>query len=444
MLIARPWLAVLIPGWLLRGKANLKREIASRVQLDPGSLPYDRRVLELLRAQPGRHRVLCTASDFQLAQMVAEHLGCFDEVIASDGRTNMSGSRKAEALVSRFGERGFDYAGNSSVDLSVWRHARGALVVNAGERLAGQAEKRCEVLQHLPAEASARGSWPHAMRLHQWLKNLLVFLPLLASHQFLDAPKLFSSLMAFLAFGLCASGVYLLNDLLDLRSDRGHPRKSARPFASGQIPLIHGLFMAPMLAAAGLLLAWWIAPLFGLVLGCYYLLTLAYSLRLKRVPMLDVIVLASLYTVRIIGGAAAIDTPPSFWLLAFSMFIFLSLALLKRYTELATMAEKGRATAAGRGYVVADLPLLQSLGSSAGYLSILVLALYINSSESLALYSHPKALWLICPLMLYWISRAWIIAHRGGMHDDPVIFAVMDRTSRVIAVLGTATVIAAT
>jgi 4-hydroxybenzoate polyprenyltransferase len=435
LLATRPWLLFVVPFWLLGGKARLKREIASRVRLDAAHLPYDERVLALLREQPHRTRVLCTASDETLARPVAEHLGCFDEVIASDGQRNLAGRGKADALVARFGERGFDYAGNARVDLAVWAHARGALVVNAGTGLAQAASKRCELLLHLPGAGGGLRSWLKALRLHQWLKNLLVFIPLLASHQFMDTSVVLAAVGGFLAFGLCASGVYLLNDLLDLPSDRQHPRKRLRPFAAGALPLLPGMVLAPVLALAGLGLAWWIEPRFAFVLAVYYLLTLGYSLRFKRVAMLDVMLLAVLYTLRIIGGTAVIGAALSFWLLAFSMFIFLSLALLKRYVELAAMLAEGKMTAAGRGYGVEDLPLLQSLGGSAGYLAVLVLALYINSPESIALYTHPQMLWLLCPLVLYWVSRTWVVAHRGGMDDDPVVFAVTDRASQFVGVL---------
>ena len=435
LLAQRPWMLLAFPWWLLGGKAHLKRQIASRVSLDPASLPYDHRVLETLRSQPGRHRVLCTASDERLVRPVAEHLGCFDEVIASDGQRNLSGSHKGRALVERFGERGFDYAGNGPVDLAVWAHARRALVVNAGTSLARAAARRCEVQVHWPAEGGGLRVWLRALRVHQWLKNLLVFVPLLASHRFLDPSALIASTSGFIAFGLCASGVYLLNDLLDLPSDREHPRKRLRPFAAGSLSLLHGALVAPLLALAGLGLAWWAEPRFAAVLAAYYLLTLGYSLRLKRVVMLDVIILAALYTVRIIGGTVVIGAALSFWLLAFSMFIFLSLALLKRYTELAAMLAAGKSDAAGRGYTVDDLPLLQSLGASSGYLAVLVLALYINSPESIALYARPQVLWLLCPLMLYWVSRTWVVAHRGDMHDDPVVFAATDRASQVVGLL---------
>lgn len=437
LLARRPWLAFALPWWLLRGKAHLKQAIARRASVDPATLPYDPRVLEALEAagREGRRRVLCTASDRALAAPVAAHLGCFEEVLASDGTTNLGGRAKARALVERFGERGFDYAGNAPVDLAVWARARRALVVNAGRGLARRAAGACEVEAHWPAEAAGPSAWFRALRLHQWLKNLLVFVPLLASHRVLEPSALLAAGLAFVAFGLCASGVYLLNDLLDLEADRQHPRKRLRPFAAGRLPLLHGIALAPALALAGLALAWWVSPPFAAVLASYYALTLAYSLRLKRAPMLDVLVLAALYTVRIIGGAVAIASALSFWLLAFSMFIFLSLAMLKRYTELAAMAGDGRTRAAGRGYTTDDLPLVQSLGGAAGYLAVLVLALYINSPESQVLYARPEVLWLLCPLLLFWIGRSWLVAHRGGMHDDPVVFAATDRVSQGVAAL---------
>jgi 4-hydroxybenzoate polyprenyltransferase len=249
--------------------------------------------------------------------------------------------------------------------------------------------------------------------------------------------------LAFLSFCLCASGVYLLNDLLDLDADRRHPRKRLRPFASGALPLAAGLIAAPLLGLAAFALALAISKLFALALAGYYVLTLAYSFALKRIAMLDTVVLAALYTIRIIAGTFALRIDVSFWLLAFSMFLFLSLAMIKRYTELRTLLRSGDSRSAGRGYSVDDLPLVQSLGGASGYLAVLVLALYINSTASIALYRHPTVLWLLCPLLLYWISRAWLIAHRGDMHDDPVVFAVSDQTSRLLLALSVIVVIGA-
>ncbi|MEE7546094.1 UbiA family prenyltransferase [Xanthomonas sp. Kuri4-1] len=443
LLSRNPLYLFLLPFWLLRGKAAVKRELASRVVLPPETLPYDERVLEALRTTPQRPRVLCTASDRLLVQPIAEHLGLFEDVIASDGDHNLAGHRKADALVARFGERNFDYLGNGTVDLQVWRRAGGAIVVNGGEGLARAAARVTEVRAHWPSQNGGLRTWIKALRVYQWLKNLLVLVPLLTAHRFLDPVALADATVAFVAFGLCASGVYLLNDLLDLTPDRMHPRKRKRPFAAGRLPLLHGLLVAPLITLAGFALALWCSPAFALVLLCYYVMTLSYSLKLKRIVMIDVVLLAALYTVRIIGGAAAIDSEMSFWLLAFSMFVFLSLAMLKRYTELAAILASGKQQALGRGYAVADLPLIQSLGAAAGYIGVLVFALYINSPESLELYRHPKVLWLLCPVLLYWMSRVWIVAHRGDMHDDPIVFAATDRVSQVVILISVAIILGA-
>ncbi|HDS0949478.1 TPA: UbiA family prenyltransferase [Stenotrophomonas maltophilia] len=432
LLAHNPLYVFLLPFWLLKGKAHVKRQLASRVKLPAETLPYDERVLEILRTTTQRPRVLCTASDRLLVQPIADHLGLFEEVMASDGRTNLSGSNKGEALAARFGERGFDYMGNGQVDLKVWAHAGGAFVVNNGPALARAAARQTEVLAHLPSQNGGLLTWVKALRVYQWLKNLLVLVPLLTAHRFFDLTSIIDAGVAFLAFGLCASGVYLLNDLLDLTPDRMHPRKRKRPFAAGTLPLLQGLLVAPLITLAGFALALVCSPAFAAVLLCYYVMTLSYSLKLKRIVMIDVVMLAALYTVRIIGGTVAINSELSFWLLAFSMFVFLSLAMLKRYTELASALASGKEMAIGRGYSVSDLPLVQSLGAAAGYIGVLVFALYINSPESLELYTNPKLLWLLCPILLYWISRMWIVSHRGDMHDDPIVFAAMDRGSQIV------------
>lgn len=445
LLAQNPLYIFLLPLWLLRGKAALKSEIASRVSLAIEHLPYDDRVLELLRTTEQRPRVLCSASDRRLVDAIADHLGVFEEVMASDGTRNLAGDHKAEALNARFRPGQYDYMGNANVDLKVWKHAGGAYVVNAGAALAAAAGQRTRVHAHWIAHGGGLRTWIKALRLYQWAKNLLVLIPLLTAHRLFEVHSVIDALLAFIAFGLCASGVYLLNDLLDLAPDRQHTRKRKRPFAAGNLPLLHGLLAAPALTALGFGLAFWTSPAFALVLAIYYIMTLGYSFVLKRIVMIDVVMLAGLYTIRIIGGAVAIDTELSFWLLAFSMFIFLSLALLKRYTELGAMKHSGRQKVIGRGYDVADLSLIQSLGAAAGYIGILVFALYINSPESLERYHNPRILWLLCPVLLYWISRVWIIAHRGQMHDDPIVFAARDGVSRIVAlvsiiIIGVATV----
>lgn len=444
LLRRQPLLAFVLPLWLLKGKAAFKAEIARRVVLDMAAMPWDERVHALIRSAAGtRYRVLCTASDRALACAAAEHIGQFDEVLASDGRRNLSGRSKAALLVERFGVRGFDYAGNAEVDLHVWRVAREAIVVNAPISLANAAARCTRVSRHLPAPDAGFAAWLRALRVHQWLKNVLVFVPLLASHRMFEPMAASQTAVAFMAFSLCASGVYLLNDLLDLASDRRHPRKRMRPFAAGALPLLHGMLAVPVLSAFAFALALWVSPLFAAALGLYLLLTLAYTLYLKRIVMMDVMVLAALYTLRIVAGTLAIGAALSFWLLAFSMFLFLSLAMLKRYTELLTVQAQGDAQSAGRDYRVDDLPLVQSLGAASGYLAVLVLALYINSTASELLYRHPQLLWLLCPVLLYWIGRAWMIAHRGLMRDDPVVFAATDRASQLLVAVSALIVVGA-
>ncbi|QQS54748.1 MAG: UbiA family prenyltransferase [Candidatus Competibacteraceae bacterium] len=423
------------PRWLAGGKARFKAEIAARVDLDIDTLPYNPALLALLRKQrqQGRRLVLVTASDRKFAEQVAAHLGLFDEVLATDGDRNLAGPHKATTLVEHYGEHGFDYAGNSAVDVAVWKHARRALVVNAPPSVAAQARTVCEVERTFAQDPSSWRHWSKALRLHQWLKNLLIFMPLAAGHAWNQPATLVLALLAFISFGLCASSVYLLNDLLDLGSDRRHPRKCQRPFAAGKLPILQGVVAIPLLLIAAFGLSLPInPPAFTVALATYYVFTLAYSLRLKQILMLDAIVLAGLYTLRIIAGAAAVSLIPSFWLLAFSMFLFLSLALVKRYAELQTLREQGELSASGRGYHVDDLGILQSLGTAAGYLAVLVLALYVNSETSRALYGQPMVIWLLCPALLYWISRVWLLTHRGEMHDDPIIFALTDTHSRYV------------
>jgi hypothetical protein len=314
LLASRPWLLFAFPVWLWRVRAHLKRQIASRVALDFQALPWDERVLALARAAAGqREVVLCTASDELLATEVAATLGGFDRVLASDGGHNLSGRKKADALVQRFGERGFDYAGNARVDLKVWARARRAIVVNASASLAKAAARECEVEAVLPTSDRRPLTWLKALRLHQWLKNLLVFVPMLASHRFTDPQVLAQCVLGFLAFCLCASSVYLLNDLLDLGSDRHHPRKRHRPLAAGTLPLVHAMVASPLLSLAAFAIALSLSPLFAALLGVYFLLTLAYSFRLKQRPIVDVVVLAALYTLRIIGGSILLSAPPSPW-----------------------------------------------------------------------------------------------------------------------------------
>ncbi len=428
---SRPLMALRIPAWLWKGKAHLKAKLASLTEFDPASLPYNQPLIDWLTTQrhQGRRLILCTASDRSLADAVAEHLGLFDEVMSSDGQHNLSARNKASALVSRFGYRGFDYAGNSWDDVSVWKVARQAIVVNASASAMQQARSGGEVALLFEAPAPAPGQLPRVLRLHQWMKNLLLFVAPLAAHQLPDVATGSVMILAFLSFSLCASAVYVANDLFDLDSDRLHPRKRLRPFASGAVPVVKGVVLVPLLLINAVLFALPVGSLFTSWLLFYFLLTCAYSWGLKRLILVDCLVLATLYTVRIIAGAGAAGIPLSFWLLAFAAFLFLSLAFVKRYAELVVHADAGKERAHGRGYLTSDAPLVQSLGITSGYAAVVVLALYLNSEAVVKLYQSPAIMWCSVPVMLFWISWIWMKAHRGQMHDDPLLFALRDRAS---------------
>ncbi len=428
-----------IPFWLLRGKAYLKQRIAALSPLDPSTLPYQQELLhELqLRHAEGRTIVLCTGADESTARRVSEHLGIFDEIFASDGKVNLTGSRKLAALEARFGKGNFDYAGNGWSDLAVWQGARAAHVVNPSHGLLRTMERRkiaiASVLRRPPSR-SRLSLWLRAVRIHQWAKNLLLYVPLALSHR----PALLEASLGFLAFGLAASSAYLLNDLMDLQADRRHAHKKRRPFASGELPVQAALAAVPLLwiAAAGISLL--LPARFGLTLAAYLIGTLAYSFWLKQRAMVDVIVLAGLYTVRIEAGGAAAQIPISPWTLALAVFLFLSLAMVKRVSELREARQAETVSVPGRDYMRADLPQLSSMGIAAGYLTVLVMALYIHSPEVQELYSRPQWLWFILPIQLYWIGRIWLYTNRGWINQDPLIFALKDRTSYIAGILAAA------
>ena len=429
----RPFETLRIPFLLLKGKAHLKKHLASSTTFDPQTLPYNDELIEWLKVQrgEGRRLILCTASDAAIAIEIAAHVGIFDEVIASDGVLNLAGKQKADLLTERFGDEGFDYAGNSRTDLLVWQKARQAVVVNGAANLAEQAQAVCMLERVFPKKNIGVSDWWRVLRVHQWLKNLLLFIPLLAAHDIANGDALLSLLLAFVAFSLCASSVYIANDLLDLESDRQHPRKQKRPFASGAVPAWRGVLLAPFLLASSLSIAGLVGAQFLGWMIVYFVLTCAYSWLLKRIVLIDCLALAVLYTLRVVAGAAAVGHTLSFWLLSFSVFLFLSLAFVKRYAELEVQLLSGKQKIHGRGYLTADAPLIQTMGIVAGYSSVLVLALYLNSEAVLKLYAAPELIWGAVPVILFWISWMWIQAHRGHMHDDPLVFAVKDRASLI-------------
>jgi 4-hydroxybenzoate polyprenyltransferase/phosphoserine phosphatase len=437
LLRRNPLFLLILPFWLLKGRAHLKRQIASRTDVDVSVLPYHEPFLEFLRNEKrqGRSIVLTTAADESLARRTADHLKLFSEVLASDGETNLRGDRKAARLAERFGDRGFDYAGNSRTDLPVWRVARRAIVVNGHSNLAARARECTEVSRVFDPKVSRARALMYLLRPHQCVKNLILFVPLLTSHRLTHLSLVADAILAFVAFSLCASAVYVLNDLMDLDADRRHASKRARPFASGDLPLWAGLVLVPALLAASAGLSWRLPWSFVGVLGAYMGLAAVYSWKVKQVALLDVFFLAGLYTIRLVAGHETTGIAYSFWLLAFSMFIFLSLALVKRFLEVNQVRRQAGSDVKGRGYFSNDLELVTTLGTTSGYLAVLVFALYANSPEVRVLYHRPTLLLLICPLLLYWISRIWLTAHRGQMHDDPIVFTLKDRVSYIVGCL---------
>ena len=421
---------------LWHGKPTLKKFLSKKSNLDLNTLPFDKQILyyiEKCKAK-GCHLALVTATNHHLAKLIAEKLGLFDEVYGSDDKTNLKGAKKADFLVSKYGTNNFTYLGDSYSDLPVWRVAKNIVLVNGSTRLLNKARKLGKEIEHLETSKRSLASLFISLRPHQWVKNLLLFLPVIAAHSF-ETVTVLQSLIAFVSFCFLASSVYILNDMLDLKADRLHPRKKLRPFASGTIPLKYGALSAIILIVLGMMLASILNTKFFLMLLIYFILTTSYSLRLKQIMVLDICILAGLYTLRIFAGALATDIELSVWLLAFSLFFFLSLAGIKRQAELVDLIDRSETVVEGRGYNIVDLPVIRTLALSSGYISVLVLALYLNSSSTQTLYTFPEALWAICFILIYWITRIAVITNRGGMNDDPIVFAFKDKLSKICLVL---------
>ncbi|MCU1322300.1 MAG: UbiA prenyltransferase [Acidobacteriaceae bacterium] len=440
-------------GWLLQGKAALKRHITSAVTLDVRHLPYNRELLQYLEQQhaTGRPIYLATAADAALAHRVAEHLGLFSGVLASDGTLNLAGTNKLAAFREKFGDE-FAYIGNALPDAPLLEHCRQPMVANSTAALrAALRSAKVTPVRVFKEQVSPIKAWPKALRMHQWAKNVLIFLPLLLAHEW-SRGLIAGALVAFISFGLCASATYIVNDLLDLDADRQHPRKRRRPFASGDLSAIAGvavvflfLALAAVLAVAVPYVVRAVSPSQVLTspfqinflgwLVVYLITTLAYSLRLKRAVLVDVIVLSGLYTIRILAGSAATGVVVSTWLAGFSIFFFLSLAFVKRFAELESLRERGGDSPSGRGYHVADIEQLRSFGTAAGYASVVVLTLYISNLNAAQLYHHTNRLWLLVPILLLWLSRLWLLASRGQLDEDPVVYAITDKRSLLLGLL---------
>jgi len=422
------------PAWALKGKAYLKSQVASMVALDVTYLPYNRPLLDYLRDEHagGRKLYLATGADGVLARRIAAHLGIFDGVMASDGRVNLTGNNKLLHLERRFAADGFDYIGNALSDLPLLQGARQAMLANPDLRLNSAIKSRdIPVTRRFLDRSRLPFALMKALRVHQWAKNLLVFLPFLLAHSF-RAASLLKAVAAFFCFSLTASATYIFNDLLDLEQDRMHLNKRKRAFAAGDLPVSTGLGIAPLFTVLALTTAAYLSRAFLAYLLLYLVTTLAYSLALKRIVLVDVVILSSLYTVRMLAGAAATRTPVSPWLAAFSVFLFLSLAMVKRFSELRNLNARGMNPTNGRGYILSDIEQLRSFGTSSAYASVVIFALYISGHDVMALYHHPNRMWLMTPLMILWLSRIWLLASRGLLNEDPVVFALTDRMSLLL------------
>jgi 4-hydroxybenzoate polyprenyltransferase len=421
-----------LPQWLAGGRARLKAEVARRAPLDPVRLPYNTELLGYLQSErrKGRQIFLTTGADGPLAERVAAHLGVFAGVLASDGTTNLTSTKKLEFLKARFSE--FDYIGNSRADLPLLADARQAMVANPtqGLRLALHM-RRIPVARSFQDQRPPLRTLAKAIRIHQWTKNTLLVLPLLLSHK-LHPGAVVAVVAAFFCFNFMASANYLFNDLLDLESDRRHPAKRFRPFAAGDLAVSSGIVLAFALIAASIAILPWLPHKFALWLAVYIVVTTAYSFYLKQVALVDVLVLSGLYTLRMLAGGAATKTVISPWLASFSIFLFLSLAMVKRFSELENLRERGVAATHGRGYLAADLEQIRSFGTASATAAVVVFSLYISRPDVEALYKHAGRLWLIVPLMLFWLYRVWLLGSRGEMDDDPVIFALCDRVSLAV------------
>ena len=434
----KPLEAACWPLWLLKGKAYFKRRIAERAELEVEHLPYDAEVLAYAQtsAAIGRKVALVTAADQNIADRVAAHLGIFIEAKGSDGMHNLGGRNKAKWLAEQFPE-GYEYIGDHPVDVPVWQGATHATSAGRhGERLHRQ---------HLSAHASAQflpyggivgnskiKTWLSAMRVHQWSKNLLLLVPFIMAGKLMTLPDFGKVLLGILSFSLLASATYIINDMLDLAADRQHPTKSKRAFASGQIAIPHGILTIAVLAFLSLSLLWFLGePDFAMAALCYTIVTLAYSFHLKREVLLDAMVLSGLYTLRITAGAIVLALPISWWLISFSFLFFFSLALMKRYAELALMKKNGKFKT-GRDYRVRDMPVLLGLGLGATFGSVVLFIVYLileYFNTQLPMFGHPQWLWPIAVFILFWQVRLWLLTNRGEMHQDPIYFALKDKAS---------------
>lgn len=427
-LATKPLCVFPLIGWFTKGRAFVKAKLADYAP-KPEELPYDERVVAWLREEKakGRRIALATATDRSIAEAIAAHVGVFDDVFASDGETNLKSARKAQALSAAY-PQGFVYAGNEIADLTVWEKAKAAVVANADPGLTERARSRTAIEREFTDERDWRDALEQALRPRQWVKNVLVFIPIIAAQGWRDGEGWANALLAFFALCCAASSVYLFNDAFDIPADRRHPRKKNRPFAAGTLSPARGLVASAGLAAAALLVGW-VAGVAGYVL-VYIGLSGLYTVWVKRLVVADIFVLASLYGLRVLLGGEASGHRASSWMLAFCGFFFLSLALVKRVTEIEGAPENIR-----RGYHLADAPVLKAMGIGAAFAASLVLALYVQSDVATRAYGAPGWLWVLPAAAIFWLCRVWLLTGRGEMPDDPVVHAVGDRVSLIVALV---------
>ncbi len=430
------WLLII---WLFHGKAYFKEQLAMKVIPDAEILPYQAEVIEYIsNAKASKRDVyLITAANQRIANSISKFHNIFTATIGSTSKLNLKGKNKLDVIQSIIGKKNFDYIGDSKTKSIIWRAAHTAIISSGSYRRANQLNIDQDKIIVLPERGeNIFRQWLKTLRVHQWSKNLLLFLALFMSHRILD-PNLFKQvLVAFFSFSLSASAVYILNDLFDLEADRKHPSKKNRPFASGQLSIINGIFAIPFLLILSFLLAINMLPnIFTIVLIIYLITTTSYSLYLKEKLFIDVIILGVLYTLRVLAGGLAVGIEVSSWLLGFSWFFFLSLAFLKRYTDLMFIKNNNQEELFGRGYSIIDLEIVQKVGITSGFSSLIILALYINSEQIAVLYKQPALILLAIPILLYWLMRMWFVAHRGKMTEDPIVFAIKDKTSYIMFLL---------
>ena len=437
LLLSSPFKLFKVLPYIFKNRAIFKKQVSLLVNFNPHDLVYNTKLIDYIKMQRqlGRPIVLATAADEIIAKSVYNHFGFFDAYYASNGEINLRGQTKEDLLTGLFGRQQFAYAGNDFSDFKVWSSASEVIVVNASPKLLRRATNlypRCTIID---PKQSLLLLWFKQMRVYQWAKNILIFIPIVFAHKYFDLELVAQSFLAFLSFGLAASSVYCINDLFDLVPDRLHTKKSNRPLASGLIPIAEGLFGLSVLTLSSFFLASYLSAYFVILILAYYLINIVYTSLIKKLAIIDVIILASLYLLRILAGSLATNIPISLWLLTFSIFIFVSLGFLKRYKELRQLNQTDVAQIPGRFYHTDDLEVVSAMGIASGYISCLVLVLYLRSPEVSGFYHHLEYLWPGCLLVLYWISRTWLLAHRNKIDDDPVLYAIKDMQSWFILII---------